>query len=54
MNSPEYSNLLLHLLGTLHVTQMVHLLVLAHLKLGYHPPVHLWELDTMEVVVHLQ
>jgi hypothetical protein len=41
MNTLEYSNLHLHLLGTPHVTQMVQLLVLDHLRLGYNPPIHL-------------
>jgi hypothetical protein len=54
MNTIEYSNLHLHLLGTPHVNQMVKLLVPDHLILGYNPHVHLWERDTVQVVVHLK
>ena len=53
MNTLEYSNLHLHLLGTLHVTQMVQQLVPDNLTLSHDYLACHWELDMVQVVVNL-
>jgi hypothetical protein len=53
MNTLEYSNLHLHLHGTMHVIQVVQLLVLDPLSLRHHLPMDLLEPDMVQVVVHL-
>jgi hypothetical protein len=54
MNTLDYSNLHLHLHGTLHMDQVVQLLVLDHLNMSHDHPAHLWEPRMVQVVVHLQ
>jgi hypothetical protein len=53
MNILEYSNLHLNVHGTLHMAQVVQLLVHDHLSLRDHHPAHLWEPGMVQVVVHL-
>jgi hypothetical protein len=53
MNTLEYSNIHLRLHGILHMTQVVQPLVLNHLSSRHYLPVHVWEPNTVQVVVHI-